>query len=66
MAPGAPSSSGPRDFASALEDAPAEVAAPMEGDSDLDAEQAALAEQMGMNPSEASALKQFVRTCKMG
>lgn len=63
MAPGVPASK-PRSFDEALESAPAEVAAPAEGDSDLDPEQTSLAEAMGMSASEASALKQFIGTCK--
>ena len=57
----------PKDFASALESMPEEVAAPPEGmseGSDLDAEQQGLAEEMGFSPEEASALKRFVESCK--
>lgn len=53
---------GPKDFMGALEELPDEVSAP-EGDSGLDAEQTALAEEMGMTTAEAGALKRFIETC---
>ncbi len=56
----------PRDFAAALEDAPAEVEAPEDDESGLNPEQTSLAEAMGMTSSEASALKQFIETCYKG
>jgi hypothetical protein len=59
----------PKDFAEALESAPEEMSeSPMEEDEEtkLDAEQQALADQMGFSAEEAGALKRFIQTCSGG
>lgn len=59
----------PKDFASALADAPEsmEPGEPPEEDGEaLDPEQAHLAEQMGLDPQEGIALKRFIKSCHGG
>ena len=70
-APGTPPEGAmpPKDFASALEEMPEEVAegeTMADGDVSLDAEQSDLAEQMGFSPEEAVALKRFIESCSGG
>lgn len=68
MGPGAPAATGdkpsPKDFASALEDAPEAVTSTAGDDSggELDAEQSSCVEQMGFSPEEGLALKRFVES----
>ena len=54
-----------KDLASAIEEAPAEVEGSAEeeiGEGELDAEQASLAEQMGLTPEQGVALRSFIET----
>lgn len=58
--PATPAPAAAPSFDDALEGAPAEVQ-PTETDA-LDAEQAALAEEMGLNPQQGLALRRFLET----
>ncbi len=68
--PPAPAASAPKNFSEALENAPAEVETYQEGAEEgdeseaLDPEQHDCAERMGMDETEAKALRQFIRSVR--
>jgi len=55
-----PMPAGPKDLASAIEEAPAEVEP--DADDELDAEQAGLAQEIGLSPEQGAALRRFIET----
>lgn len=54
----------PRDLLSALDSAPEEMDEPEEDGATLDAEQLDLAQQMGMDKTEALALRRFIESIR--